>query len=111
MKRIKTCTTEISINGQPMTSCQFCQICEVNADEITEMINHGLLEDKGRSLKSWRFTTNDILRVKRAKRLQQDFELNLSGVTFVIELLDELNHLREKLSHWEKQPKTDVTCL
>src|SRR3989339_288589 len=100
MKRInKTCITTLSMSSENFTSCKFCQICEVEPEEITEMVNQGLLEPQGRSSKDWRFTTDDIIRVKRARRLQQDLDLNLSGVTFVLELLDKLNHLQKKLSH------------
>lgn len=102
MRQVKT-TTQISINDDSITSCQFCQICEVNTNEVTEMVSHGLLDPRGRSFKNWCFTPEDIVRVKRAKRLQQDLDLNLPGVTFILELLDEINRLREKLLRWEKQ--------
>lgn len=90
------------MDDELITSCQFCTLCEINNEEVINMVNHGLLDPRGQSLKSWCFTAKDIILVKRAKRLQQDFDLNLPGVTFILELLDEIQYLREQLQRWGK---------
>jgi chaperone modulatory protein CbpM len=70
--------------------------------ELSEMVEYGLLEPRGQTPEEWCFTTDDIVRVKQAKRLQQDLNLNLSGAVLALELLDEIRELRERLSCFEK---------
>lgn len=102
MKRFKATAAKFPSNGELIAFCEFCQICESGSDEISEMVNYGLLEPKGHSLNNWHFTTDDIIRVRRARRLQQDLNLNLPGVTFALELLDEIKLLRGQLLYLER---------
>lgn len=102
IKRIKK-GCRLSISRECITFCQFCQTCELEEHDVHDMIDQGLLDPKGKSLKNWRFTTEDIIRAKRVKRLQKDLEINLPGAVLVLELVDEIEHLRGKLLQWESR--------
>jgi hypothetical protein len=42
------------------------------------------------------------LRCIKARRLQQDLELDLQGVALILELLDQNRHLQRRLQHVEQ---------
>jgi len=43
----------------------------------------------------WRFTYTEIRRVQTAVRLQRDLRINLPGCALALDLLDELEELRQ----------------
>ena len=66
-------------------------------EDILELVNEGILEPIGGPKREWRFTYNTITRVKKVRRLQKDFELNLSASGFVMHLLDRIEEMEAKL--------------
>jgi chaperone modulatory protein CbpM len=45
----------------------------------------------------WRFPGSSLHTAMKARRLQQDLDLNISGVALVIDLLEEIESLRKRL--------------
>ena len=45
----------------------------------------------------WHFSGAALRRVRRALRLERDLELNLAGVALALDLMDELEQLRNEL--------------
>lgn len=54
-------------------------------------------EREGESKREWRFPFSSIDRVLKVKRLQNDLEINLAGVTLVFQLLDDLEKAEAQL--------------
>lgn len=77
--------------------------CAVETHIIIEMVEEGVLEPQGRRPEEWQFRGPDLMRLRRALRLQRDLEVNLPGVALAIDLLDELDELRARMRVLEKQ--------
>lgn len=73
--------------------------CSVRTEYIIEMINEGIVEplEWHREQHCWIFTGRSLLRARKARRLQRDLGVNLAGAALVLELVDEINRLRERL--------------
>lgn len=76
------------------TLADLCKLCGVNAENIHDMIEEGVINPEGLSPHEWRFTYVAIKRVQTAVRLQQDLRVNLPGCALVLDLLEELEELR-----------------
>lgn len=77
---------------------EFCQICQINSSEVIEMVEEGVLEPvSGISDQEWYFNSVAINRLRTAKRLQQDLQINLPGIALALDLLQEIEHLRKQL--------------
>jgi chaperone modulatory protein CbpM len=94
----------ISVSGQvfdddlQINLVEFCQICQINSTEVIEMVQEGVLEPvSGISYQEWCFNSVAIHRLRTAKRLQQDLQINLPGVALALDLLQELEQLRKQL--------------
>lgn len=94
----------ISISGQvfdedlQISLGEFCQICQINSTEVIEMVEEGVLEPvSGVSYQEWHFNCVAINRLRTAKRLQQDLQINLPGVALALDLLQEIAQLRKRL--------------
>ena len=73
--------------------------CSVRTEYIFELIEEGIVEpmDQQREPHGWTFTGRSLLRARKAYRLQQDLGVNLAGAALVLELLEEIEQLRERL--------------
>ena len=76
---------------------QLCEACGVEGNEIVLLVEAGILEPSGDTRHHWRFTGESLHRARRALRLQQDLGLNAAGVALALDLIDEMNRLREEL--------------
>ncbi len=85
-------------NETRLTLRQLCDACAVRAEYIIELVDEGFIEPSGIEKTHWCFSGVSIRRVQKAKRLQQDLGINLAGVVLAIELIDEIERLRVKIS-------------
>ena len=84
-------------NETRITLRQLCETCAVHPDYIFRLVDEGFIEPTGVEKSHWCFNGITIKRVKKAKRLQRDLGINLAGVALAIELIEEIEYLREKL--------------
>lgn len=81
-----------------LTLADISRTCSVHAEYIIELVDEGVLAPLGREPILWRFTGGHLQRVTVALRLQRDLGINLAGVALVLQLLDEIEVLRTRLS-------------
>ena len=78
-----------------------CRACAAQAERIIELVNEGVLAPVGAAPEDWRFTGIHLHRARVALRLETDLGVNLAGAALALELLDELDALRERLQRLE----------
>lgn len=93
--------SEIVAANRTVTFDELCSYCHVEADWIVELIEHGAIEPKGKTRADWQFTQVTLVRVAKAKRLEQDLALNTPGVALALDLLDQIEELRARLKALE----------
>ncbi len=71
-----------------------CRMCGVHAELIHEMVAEGIIVPQGNSPHNWSFTTIEIKRIQTTIRLQQDLRVNLPGCALALDLLEEIDELR-----------------
>lgn len=74
-----------------------CRVCESRSEWVVELVEQGVLHPLGDERQQWRFPGDNLHTAMKARRLQRDLDLNLSGVALVLELLDEIESLRSQL--------------
>jgi chaperone modulatory protein CbpM len=79
---------------------ELCLACNVDADWVAALIEHGAVEVEvsGAVRSEWTFARLTAVRIAKAKRLERDLGLNLPGVALALELLDEIEALRSQLA-------------
>ena len=80
-----------------LTMAQLCRACGADAETIIKFIDAGLITPSGRNLQDWRFDRISLVRIRKAERLRRDLGVNIAGAALALELLDELETLRQKL--------------
>jgi chaperone modulatory protein CbpM len=79
-----------------LTLQQFCRYCDLESDQIVEMVAEGIIEPRGTQPAEWLFNGYMVKRVQIAVRLQRDLEINLPGIAVILDLLNELEQLRQR---------------
>lgn len=77
---------------------EFCAFCKVTDKMVSEMVNEGVLSPRGDSLVTWQFGAREVKRTQITIRLQRDLRINLPGVALALNLLDEIEALRQHSS-------------
>lgn len=74
---------------------ELCRICGVSREVVIEWVQEGVVEPRGED--QWRFPARQLTRIRRARRLQEDFELDSHVLPVVLDLLDEVERLRNEV--------------
>lgn len=81
--------------------------CSVRREKIIALVEEGILLPTSRSDDDYRFSGASVKRAIRAVRLQKDLHINLPGVALALDLLDEIERLRDRLGTHERGSGND----
>tara|TARA_R110000868_G_scaffold410505_4_gene698867 strand:+ start:111653 stop:111934 length:282 start_codon:yes stop_codon:yes gene_type:complete len=81
---------------------EFALACRAEEQLIEEMVEHALLEPLGQEPNEWQFSTVELERVSKALRIHHDLAVNWEGVALALELLDEVQNLRDYVQVLER---------
>lgn len=89
---------EIVETRRELSLSDLCRVCTVTTERLVQLVDEGLVEPVGREPAEWRFSGYSVRRVLVAERLSRDLRLNVAGAALVLDLLDEVKELRQRLS-------------
>ena len=76
-----------------------CRACSVNNEWIQSLVDEGILEPvTGAGISDWRFTGISLQRVRITRHLQHDLGVNLAGAALALDLLEEIESLRARIT-------------
>lgn len=81
---------------------QVCAQYRIPEQLLLEMIEQGLFENHKISAESFTMTPQDKRRMESAFRLHRDLGINLAGVALALDLLEELEEVRQELAILKK---------
>ena len=73
--------------------------CSVHTEYIVELVDEGIVEPVEQQCEQqhWIFSGRSLLRARKARRLQRDLGINLAGAALVLDMMEEIEQLREQL--------------
>lgn len=75
--------------------------CSTRTEWVIELVEEGILEPSGKEQSHWQFSGYSLSRAQTARRLQSDLAVNLAGVALVLDLMEEIEALRNRLRRKE----------
>lgn len=81
---------------------EISRCCGVTAEQILVLVAEGVLTPHGSTQHEWRFGSGDLGRALSALRLERDLGINPAGAALAIELLDEMQQLRDRVRLLER---------
>lgn len=80
-----------------LSLAELSRVCSMHADWVMELVEEGILEPRDVEVTRWRFSAPALHRARTVMHLQRDLGVNLSGAALALELLDEIQDLRQQL--------------
>lgn len=97
-KQLIISTVEVLNEQATFTLHELCERGGVHAEFIIELVDYGIIAPLKEGPPScWAFDTAALARLYRVLRLQRDLEINLPGIAMSLDLLDEVNDLRQQV--------------
>jgi len=94
-------------DAEEITLADLSRACRVHAECVIELIEEGVIEPRGPGRPQWRFAATTVVRVEKARRLQNDLGVNLAGVALALQLLDRIDTLESRLRSASTRPEPD----
>jgi chaperone modulatory protein CbpM len=85
-----------------LTLAELCQLCELSAEQVFDLVEYGVVDPLGRQPTQWRFGGISVGRIRCARRLERDLGINVAGAALALDLLEELKRLRARLRRFEE---------
>jgi chaperone modulatory protein CbpM len=86
------------------TLVELCRITGASHDDFARWVEEGAFEPKGEQQtvrrEEWRFSGTCLRRAMTAQRLTTDLEVNAPGVALALDLLDQIDALRQRLARY-----------
>jgi chaperone modulatory protein CbpM len=79
------------------TLAELCRCCDVEAELIEALVEHGILEPAGRQGRHWCFSASSLRRTRITLHLQRDLGVNLAGAALALDLLERIDELDARL--------------
>ncbi len=80
-----------------------CDQCNLSREVVVAYIEEGLIEVAGSTVSSWRFSEIHLLHIQKANRLERDLRLNPAGSVLVLELMQEIETLKNQIKRLHRQ--------
>ena len=80
------------------TTKAVCKSYQLNQDTVGEMVSWGVAEPTGSKPEKWIFSHEDYERIGRASRFNRELEINIPGAALALQLLEDIQNLRNKES-------------
>lgn len=80
-----------------LTMEELARACRADVPWIAELIEVGILEPQGEEQSGWRFCAMDLICARRVARLQRAFGASMEAVAVMVDLLAEIERLRDRL--------------
>jgi chaperone modulatory protein CbpM len=79
------------------------QASGLSSSDIVDLVEVGVLEPQGGSPEQWQFSAGSLVLLRRAHRLQRDFELGGSGLALALTYLQRIEELEARIRALECQ--------
>lgn len=76
---------------------EICTRCKIPHELLVQMLEHGLFELNSDLSDNTLIDLKTLKRIEAAFRLHQDLEINMPGISLILELKDELDRLQQEL--------------
>ncbi len=97
----KTLTGVLLDEQAELSLHDLCHACSTSTEWVIELVDEGVLEPIDHQQAHWRFSGPSLLRARAAMRMQQDLEINLAGIALALDLIEEIETMRERLRRFE----------
>lgn len=93
------CVSGVLLDEAALTVEELARACAVEPEWVVQRVRTGMLLDGAATeVARWRFTSIDLVRARRLRQVERDFDANDDVAALVVDLSEEIRRLRSKLN-------------
>ena len=97
-------SSEIQISSFHISFDELCISANITSDYILELVDYNIIEPVlGSEPQEWQFNISAVTVVNKAARLHRDLDINWADIGLVLNLLEEIETLRNENSSLKQQ--------
>ena len=81
-----------------LTLQELCDACAVEPVWVIRHVEEGLLSPMTGAVTSWRFTSASLMRTRRMRSLERDFDAVPELAALMVDLMEEIDRLRARVA-------------
>lgn len=101
-KNISEGEGQLVTQSPELTLDDLCAECGLTYAEVTAYVSEGVIEPEGASQMEWRFSQTSVMITSKARRLERDLGLNPAGVALALQLMEQVESLKQRLVQFEE---------
>jgi len=91
---------ELLDDERELSLAELCRLCRISVEMVERLVMEGIVEPRGGDPAHWRFTALNLYRARCALRLERDLGVNLAGAALALDLLEQIETMRARLSRF-----------
>lgn len=101
----RTLNVELMEADATFTLAEVCERGHCHAEFVIKLVDYGVIAPVQESpeQRQWQFDLQALARLLKAQRLQRDLKMNLPGLALSLELLDEVQRMRQEVDRLNRQ--------
>ncbi len=100
-KKTQTVAGLLVTRAPELSLADLCESCGLSKELVIGYVSEGIIEPEGEQQGQWRFSRHALIKVRRAARLEQDLGLNRAGVALALDLMKQIEQLKQRLERYE----------
>jgi chaperone modulatory protein CbpM len=97
MKTLEVHAIEILDDTAPVPLSEVLASTRLERTYLVNMVEAGVVTPVGATIEQWTFVRADLRRLRIARRLIEDLDVNAAGVALILDLLEERNALLSRV--------------
>ena len=83
---------------EPLPLCDLADLSGLSEAEVVELVEYGALAPAVQTAGQWAFSVRSVTVARTARKLREDFELEVHSVALLLAYLDRIHDLEAQLS-------------
>ena len=94
--------SELPVKSELIVWSEFLELTGVTPSLLGELIELGWIEPRKTVQEQYLFRSRDVYRLRRLHRICRDLEINFEGASIIVDLLERVEHLEQKVEELKK---------
>lgn len=90
------------VRSKLVSWAEFLEQTGVHSSRVGELIELGWIEPITTSDRDYLFQVRDVYRLRKMERLISDLEVNLAGACIIVDLVERVEHLEQRVRDLER---------
>ena len=95
-------TGEVLSEEHKLALADICENCGLSESKVRTYIEESVVEVQGDGVKLWRFSEVSVVQIQKAHRLERDLRLNPAGAALALELMSQIEDLKNRLKRFQQ---------